>query len=131
MGGANQTKRPDRTAKVCHRIKRYTSDLSEQQWREIEELLPKARVGRPIQLNLREVVNGIMYVVKTGCQWANLPGEFPKVQSVYYHYRKWCLNGTWERINQALVYQARHVQVRPVHPSAAIIDSQSVTDSPQ
>jgi transposase len=75
---------------------------------------------------MREAVNAMLYIAKTGCQWENLPGEFPNYQSVYYHYRKWCLNGTWEHINRALVLLARHDAGRCPHPSAAIMDSQSV-----
>jgi putative transposase len=111
---------------VCHRRKRYTSDLSDEQWTMIQVLLPRQKRGRPIEIDRREAVNGMLYVVKTGCQWENLPSEFPNHNSVYYHYRKWCLDGTWERLNRALVYQARHEAGRPVHPSAAIMDSQSV-----
>ena len=75
---------------------------------------------------MREAVNGMLYVAKTGCQWENLPREFPKYQSVYYHYRKWCQDGTWERVNRALTYQERRREGRCPHPSAGIIDSQSV-----
>jgi putative transposase len=112
---------------VCHRIKRYTSDLTDEQWEEIQELLPieQSGPGRPIEIDMREALNAMLYVNKTGCQWENIPGEFPNYQSVYYHYRKWCLDGTWERINRGLVYQTRHELGRPVHPSAAVIDSQS------
>src|SRR3954471_11340165 len=75
---------------------------------------------------MREAVNGMLYLAKTGCQWENLPGEFPHYQSVYYHYRKWWIDGTWEHINRALVFQARHAAGRCPHPSAAVMDSQSV-----
>jgi len=112
---------------VCHRTKRYTSDLTDEQWEKVRPfvLIERSGAGRPIQIDMREAVNGMLYVNKTGCQWENLPGEFPNYQSVYYHYRKWCLDGTWERINRALVYAARHELGRPVHPSAAVMDSQS------
>jgi putative transposase len=76
-------------------------------------------------LNLREVVNAIFYVVRTGCQWLNLPKSYPACKSVYYHYRKWCLDGTWERINRALIYLERQRQQRLPHPSGGVIDSQS------
>lgn len=113
---------------MCHRKKRYTSDLTDTQWERVRSLVVRERrgAGRPIQIDMREAVNGMLYVNKTGCQWANLPGEFPNYQSVYYHYRKWCLDGTWERLNRALVYQARHELGRPCHPSAGVMDSQSV-----
>jgi len=112
---------------VCHRNKRYTSDLSDQQWARIKAYLPLTHrgAGRPVTINMREAVNAMFYVAKTGCQWANLPGEFPYYQSVYYHYRKWCRAGVWERLNRALVYAARRAAGRCPQPSAAILDSQS------
>ncbi len=79
-----------------------------------------------MKLELRAVVNGMLYVLKTGCQWATLPACYPAWQSVYYHFRKWCRDGTLERLQRALRYEARHAVGRPVHPSAAILDSQSV-----
>ena len=88
--------------------------------------LKRKGAGRPLKLKMREVLNAILYILRTGCQWANLPGEFPAHQSVYYHYRKWCLDGTWERLNRILVYELRHRAGRPVYPSAGIVDSQSV-----
>lgn len=113
---------------MCHKRKQYTSDMSDGQWEFVRGILPigRSRVGRPIEIDMREAVNAMLYVSKTGCQWENLPREFPNYQSVYYHYRKWCLDGTWEKLNRALVYQARHALGRPCHPSAAIMDSQSV-----
>lgn len=113
---------------MCHRIKVYTSDLSDQQWETIRELLPlgKRGAGRPVEIDMRQAVNGMLYIAKTGCQWENLPGEFPHYQSVYYHYRKWCLDGTWERVNLALVWLERRRQGRCPYPSAGIVDSQSV-----
>lgn len=116
------------TPQVCHKTRRYTSDLSDAAWQMLQSLLPvtSGRRGRPLKIDLREAVNGMLYLVKTGCQWQNLPREFPKWQSIYYHYRKWCRDGTWERINRALVYHARQQLKRYPHPSAAIIDSQSV-----
>lgn len=113
---------------MCHKTRRYTSDLSDAAWQMLQSLLPvtSGRRGRPLKIDLREAVNGMLYLVKTGCQWQNLPREFPKWQSIYYHYRKWCRDGTWERINRALVYHARQQLKRYPHPSAAIIDSQSV-----
>lgn len=113
---------------MCHKNARYTSDLSDAAWHMLQVLLPvkSTRRGRPLTIDLREAVNGMLYLAKTGCQWQNLPREFPKWQSIYYHYRKWCRDGTWERINRALVYQARTQANRCPYPSAAIIDSQSV-----
>lgn len=113
---------------MLHKRQRYTSDLSDAQWEMLRSYLPLRPTGRgrPIKIDMREAINAMLYVVKTGCQWANLPKEFPAFQSVYYHFRKWCLNGTWEVIHRALRYTSRHEAGRPVHPSAAIMDSQSV-----
>ena len=113
---------------MCHKRKRYTSDLSREQWEKIKALLPLQRTGagRPISINMKAAVNAMLYLVKTGCQWGNLPSHFPNANSVYYHYRKWCKDGTWERINRALRYLLRRQAGRCPHPSAAIMDSQSV-----
>ena len=113
---------------MSHKCERYASDLSDEQWAYIEPLLPLSRegAGRPIELDMREVINAILYVVRTGCQWHNLPHDFPNPNSVYYHYQKCSLDGTWQRINRYLVYEVRHAVGRSPHPSAAIIDSQSV-----
>jgi putative transposase len=113
---------------VSHKRERYASDLTDEQWVYIKPLLPLEHEGaaRPIELDMREVVNAILYVVRTSCQWENLPHDFPNYNSVYYHYQKWSLDGTWQRINRYLLYQTRHAMGRCPHPSAAIIDSQSV-----
>lgn len=115
------------TTQVSHTLKRYASDLSEAQWQKLEGILPNRRgqVGRPMRHALREVVNAIFYVLRTGCQWMNLPKEYPPGKSVYYHDRKWCLDGTWERLNRGLVYLERQRQKRLPHPSGAVVDSQS------
>jgi putative transposase len=113
---------------VCHKRKRYTSDLSDKRWEKLSGMLPlnEAGRGRPIEIDMCEAVNAMLYVTKTGCQWENLPSEFPNYQSVYYHFRKWCLDGTWEQVNLDLTHQARRAVGRCPHPSAAIVDSQSV-----
>ena len=75
---------------------------------------------------MRQVANAIFYVVRTGCQWRNLPKSYPNHNSVYYHYRKWCLDGTWRGINVALRKRDRQRRDRSQEPSAGIIDTQSV-----
>ena len=112
---------------MSHKTKRYASDVSNRQWAALRSYLPerKGKVGRPMSLDLRAVVNAIFYILRTGCQWENLPQEYPKAKSVYYHYRKWCLDGTWEAVNRALVYGERRRQGRLPHPSAGVVDSQS------
>lgn len=79
-----------------------------------------------MELELRAVLNAILYLVTTGCQWRNLPHDFPNAKSVYYHFRKWCLDGTWQRINRAMGYLERRRVGRFARPSAGSIDSQSV-----
>ena len=112
---------------MSHEKQQYTSDLSDREWRVVKPLLPLERdgPGRPIEQDMRQVVNAIFYVARTGCQWANLPKDYPKYNSVYYHYRKWCRDGTWRRINTALRKQERRQQERDEDPSAGIIDTQS------
>ena len=106
----------------------YASDLSDKEWELIEPLLPLKQEGpgRPLELDMREVVNAICYVVRTGIPWEYLPHEYPNDQSVYYHYRKWCQDGTWQRVNTSLRRMARQQEGREAEPSAAVIDSQSV-----
>src|SRR5438105_13119483 len=77
-------------------------------------------------LDSRAVVNAIVYVQRTGCQCAYLPNDYPNVNSVYYHYHKWCCDETWEAVNTALREQVRQAAGRQAQPSLAIIDSQSV-----
>lgn len=112
---------------MSHTTRGYASELTDKQWTVLEELLPdrKGKVGRPMGLDLRDIVNAIFYLLRTGCQWKNLPSDYPNPKSVYYHYRKWCLDGTLEQINRALVYLERKRRGRLPHPSAGIIDSQS------
>ena len=79
----------------------YDTDLSDQQWKIIQPMLPvNSGPGRPIEIDLRQVVNAIIYLVRTGCQWRNLPIGFPKWGSVYYYFRKWSKNGDWQTITQ-------------------------------
>lgn len=112
---------------MCHKRRRYASDLNDRQWAKIVWMLPTRKgAGRPMTLETRAVVNAILYVVMTGCQWPNLPNDFPNPKSVYYHYRKWCQDGTWERINRNLVLLERRRGGRLAHPSGGVIDSQSV-----
>ena len=112
---------------MCHKKRRYASDVDESEWRVLKGLFAKHKgPGRPMELDLRAVVNAIFYVLRTGCAWVYLPSEYPNYNSVYYHYRKWCHDNTWERINAALRGYFRQSRKRQVYPSAAIIDSQSV-----
>ncbi len=112
---------------MSHKRRQYTSEISEGQWKRLKWMLPKAKgAGRPQELDLRMVMNGIFYVLVAGCQWRNLPNDYPNPHSVYYHYRKWCLDGTWQRINREMGYLERRRVGRLARPSAGIIDSQTV-----
>lgn len=112
------------------RSQSYPSDLSDEQWAILEPLIPKALPGgRPRSVDMREVMNAIFYVDRTGCQWRALPHDFPPWSTVWSYFRTFRDNGTWERIHRALREQVRVKQGREPTPSAAIIDSQSVKTS--
>ena len=113
---------------MLHKERGYTSDMSDGQWEIIRPLLVALREGpgRPPELDPRRVADAIFYVVRTGCQWKNLPKDYPNYNSVYYYYGKWRDDGTWQRVNSALRYRERQRQGRKPEPRAMIIDSQSV-----
>jgi len=116
--------------KVLHKRRQYTSDVSDGQWKRMVWLFPKRTgAGRPMELSLQDVFNAILYVMVTGCQWHNLPNDFPHPKSVYYHFRKWSRDGTWQRINRAMGFLERRRVGRFPRPSAGILDSQSVKTS--
>lgn len=108
----------------------YDSDITNEQWDIIKPLFEKRHHlgwGRPRTVDTREVINAIFYCNKTGCQFRSLPHDFPKWFIVYYHYRKWQKNGTWEDSNRELVAKCRKVVGRdPENPTIACIDSQSI-----
>jgi putative transposase len=107
--------------------KPYPSDLTDAQWEILEPLVPAPQPGpQPAKYSRREILNGILYVNRTGCQWRMLPHEYPPWQSVYGYFYRWRKDGTWQRINDALRRQVRQQEGRNPEPTAAIIDSQSV-----
>ena len=107
--------------------KLYPTDLTDSQWNLIKEILPEpARTGRPRELELRQIVNAILYLVRSGIQWRMMPREYPKWQSVYYYFQKWRKDGTWKRVHDTFRAQERRKKGRHKHPTAASIDSQSV-----
>jgi putative transposase len=112
---------------LSYKVGVYTSDMTDAQWQRLEPRLGLVRsgVGRPIELDMRAVVDAIFYVLRTGCQWDELPKEYPNHNSVYYHYAKWRQNGTWREVNEALRQEERRRLGRNPEPSAAIVDSQS------
>jgi putative transposase len=107
--------------------KRYPSDLTEAEWAILEPLVPQAKPGgHPRTVNIREVVNGIFYVLRGGIPWRFLPKDFPPWQTVYYYFWVWRREGVLERMNTVLREQERVRVGREPIPSAGIIDSQSV-----
>lgn len=107
--------------------KPYPSDLNDVQWLILAPLIPPAkRGGRSRSVNMREVVNAIFYVLRSGCAWRMLPHDFPPWQTVYGYFSTWRDEGVWEAMNDALREAVRQEEGRDTEPSAAIIDSQSV-----
>lgn len=103
--------------------KRYPSDLSDKEWAKLETHLPKKERGKHSQ---RELVNAVLYVVRTGCAWRMLPHDFPAWTTVYTYFRKLEKKGVWQRLNDALREEVRQHSGRNVQASATIIDSQTV-----
>jgi putative transposase len=105
----------------------YQTDLTDAQWHLIEPLLPPAKPGgRPRTVDLREVLNGILYLLRTGCQWRMIPNDLPPWGTVHYYFWRWRKEGVWQRVNDTLRDQLRNKEGREQSPSAAIVDSQSV-----
>ena len=106
---------------------RYSSDTTDAEWAVLEPLLPAARrLGRPRTVNMREIVNGILFLATSGCQWRQLPKDFPPMTTVQRYFYRWRDDGTWETINHALVAMVRETMGREASPTAGVIDSQSV-----
>lgn len=107
---------------------RYPSDLTDQQWDNIEHLFPRGpgNFGRPRTYGLREIVNAALYLARAGCTWRMLPHDFPPWKTVSYYFYTWRDAGVWERVHAALRSQARGLADRERTPSAAILDSQTV-----
>jgi putative transposase len=105
----------------------YLTDLSDAEWEYIEGLLPTPQnEGRPRLHSLREILNAIFYVVKSGCAWRLLPHDFPPWKTVYHYFRTWRVDRTWERVHRALRERMRVRLKRNPQPSAGIVDSQSI-----
>jgi putative transposase len=107
--------------------KAYKTDITDAQWQILEPLIPPAKTGgHPRTVNMREVVNGIFYVLRTGCGWEMLPHDLPPYSTVYHYFRRWQKTGVWQEMNTALRQRLRQEQGRNPQASAAIADSQSV-----
>jgi putative transposase len=109
--------------------KPYPSDLTDAQWEIIRPLIPVHRVGRPRLVDLREVLNSILYLVRSGCQWDMLPHDLLPKSTVYDYLAQWRDDGTWQKIVDALRQRVRVAAGKEAAPSAAIIDSQTVKGS--
>lgn len=108
----------------------YPTDLTDEQWAIVEPLLPKrAGPGHPQEVSLRLILNAILYLLRTGCQWRMLPAEFPPPSTIYHHFGTWKRDGRLEHINTALRERVRTEAGRSPTPTAAIIDSQSAKTS--
>jgi len=106
--------------------RKYASDVTHKQWQILRRLLPeRKRRGRP-PIDRRRVINAILYVVRTGCQWRMLPSEFPNWSTVYGIFWKWNRDGTWKRIHDALREKVRRASGKKASPTVAIVDSQSI-----
>src|ERR1700733_14060711 len=106
---------------------RYPSDLTEEEWNLVAPLIPPGKPeGDKRTVNLREIVNGVMYVLSTGCQWRAIPKDLPPKSTVYDYFDLWTYDGTLDRIHHALYQRCREQEQREASPTAAIIDSQSV-----
>jgi putative transposase len=105
----------------------YTTDLTDEEWQILEPLLPPEKTGgRPRKYPMREVINGIQYVLRGGCAWRLMPHDLPQWQTAYQTFRAWRQDGTWRRLHDHLRERLRTRMGRHPQPSAAIIDAQTV-----
>lgn len=111
------------------RRKSYPSDISNEEWQKLQPLLPISKRGAPRRVNMREIINALRYLNRTGCQWRMLPHDLPPWEKVYYYFSEWRDGGDWERINRELRIELRVSVGKDPEPSAAILDSQSVKAS--
>ena len=106
---------------------RYPSDLTDEEWSHVAPFIPPAkRGGNKRTVNVREVVNGLMYILSTGCQWRAIPKDLGPRSTVHGYFELWTWDGTLDRIHDALYVKCREQAGREASPTAAIIDSQSV-----
>lgn len=105
----------------------YPSDLSDEQWQAISRLIPPAKPGgRPRSVSMREVLNALFYLARTGCAWRMLPKDYPPKDTVYYYFKNFRQDGTWERVHDLIRKRVRVKHGKRQQPSAGVIDSQSV-----
>ena len=105
----------------------YDTDITDEQWEILEPLLPPAKQGgRPRTVDMRDIINALFYILSAGCAWRLLPHDLPPWQTVYYYFRQWNQDQTWQEINDHLREGIRLTEAREANPSAACLDSQSV-----
>jgi putative transposase len=110
--------------------KAYPSDLTDAQWEVLEPLIPAiAEDATNVSYERREIVNGILYVLRSGCPWRLVPHDLPAWGTLYWYFRTWRDEGVWDQILQTLRQRVRQKQGREPEPSAAVIDSQSIKTS--
>ncbi len=118
---------PENRKRYDRRGLRYESDLTDAEWSVIAPLIPPAkRGGNKRTVNIREVVNGVMYILSTGCQWRAVPKDLPPCSTLYGYLDRWLRDRTLGRMHHELYVQCREQAGRPASPTVAIIDSQSV-----
>jgi transposase len=106
---------------------RYPSDLTDAEWAHVEPLIPPAKHGgRRREVDVREIVNGLLYVLSTSCQWRAVPKDLPPKSTLFSYFDLWNWDGTLGRIHEELYVKCREAAGRDASPTAAIIDSQSV-----
>lgn len=105
----------------------YPSDLSDEQWQALSRLIPPAKPGgRPRTVDMRAVLNALFYLARTGCAWRMLPRDYPPKDTVYYYFKNFRLDGTWERVHDLIRKRVRVKHGKRPQPSAGVLDSQSV-----
>src|SRR4029078_4188439 len=121
---------PDHRTACDRRGLRYPSDLTDAEWALVAPLIPPAkRGGRPRDVDVRELLTAVFYVLSPGCQWQALPKDLPPKSTAHYYFMLWDWDGTLERIHHVLYVAAREQAGREASPTAAIIDSQSAKAS--
>ena len=114
-------------ADIARKTKRYPTDLTDEEWAHVAPLIPPAKHGgRKRQVVEREVVNGIMYVLSTGCQWRYIPKDLPPKSTLHDYLDRWNYDGTLQRIHHTLYVKCREKVGREASPTAGVLDSQSV-----
>jgi transposase len=118
---------PENRPKYDRGSLRYPSDLTDEEWSRVEPRIPPAkRGGRRREVDVREVLNGVMYVLSTGCQWRYIPKDLPPRSTVHEYFQRWQYDGTLSKIDHALYMECREQIGREASPTACVIDSQSV-----